>query len=68
MDRDHWRVAFSQRLRDYPWLGSYIGTSGLILLGMAVFILAHGDWLPGALFSICGVSVLVGARNAHRRR
>jgi hypothetical protein len=51
----------------HPWLGSYVGTSGLILFAMALFMLAHGDWLPGALFGICGVSALIAARNTYRR-
>ena len=56
----------TRRLRLHPWLGSYVGTSGLILLVMALFMLAHGDWLPGALFGTCGVSALIAARNTHK--
>ena len=39
------------------------GGTGLIILGTGVALLAHGDWLLGALLSVCGsAGVLLGIR------
>jgi hypothetical protein len=66
MDREHETRGPGQRLRDYGWLGSYIGSSGLILVGMALFMVAHGDWLPGALYLLCGDTAVLRARRGHK--
>lgn len=49
----------------FAWLGSYAGICGISMLGVAVFILAHADWLFGALAAACGIS---GLQVAYRRR
>jgi hypothetical protein len=47
-------------VRDGPWawLGTYVGSSGLVLVGIAMFIAAHADWLPALFFGACGVAAL----------
>jgi len=53
------RSALRSHSRRFSWLTSYVGSSGVIFMGVAAFVLAHGDWIPGFLFALLGLAALM---------